>query len=279
MTSVVVCRLDDVFRGVSSARRAGGEDDVIHIPQYRWERVRFREVSGDHLKRRTQLGRSSGRIASQHANVIASFVQQPGDQAPGTPCTSDNQDAVSSSLTHRDLGASAFRNTRIAVTGLDCNGDLRPRFTRCLVPLHAYTIQRRYGLHRFAGNDGVGSSSATKWRHGQISSDFPKSCQARKSKIFRFRSHPISNGGRSMRHSIIGTRNFLLSLPVSFERGIWMKVSFPVCRKKGARSFARSLLSVRRGDGGSRVSMSGSGSRAPQQRDREARYKQDRRAE
>jgi hypothetical protein len=43
-------------------------------------------------------------------------VQQPGDQAPGTLCTSDNQDAVSSSLAHRDLGASAFRNTRFTVT-------------------------------------------------------------------------------------------------------------------------------------------------------------------
>jgi hypothetical protein len=51
-------------------------------------------------------------------------------------------------------------------------------------------MQRRYGLHRFAGNDAIGSSNATNWHDGQITSDFPKSCQARESKIFRFRSHP-----------------------------------------------------------------------------------------
>ena len=31
---------------------------------------------------------------------------------------------------------------------------------------------------------------ATNWHDGQITSDFPKSCQARESKIFRFRFHP-----------------------------------------------------------------------------------------
>ena len=34
------------------------------------------------------------------------------------------------------------------------------------------------------------SRRVTNWHDGQITSDFPKSCQSRKSKIFRFRSHP-----------------------------------------------------------------------------------------
>ena len=33
-------------------------------------------------------------------------------------------------------------------------------------------------------------ATAINWRDGQITSDFPKSCQARESKIFRFRSSP-----------------------------------------------------------------------------------------
>ena len=52
-------------------------------------------------------------------------------------------------------------------------------------------------------------SRATNWHDGQITSDFPKSCQARESKIFHFRSHPnqshnfarlTADEGRSRRH-------------------------------------------------------------------------------
>ena len=41
-----------------------------------------------------------------------------------------------------------------------------------------------------------------------------------------------------------------MSLPVSFERGIWTRASLLACRKRSARSFAHSLLSLRKGDGG-----------------------------
>src|SRR5258705_13465927 len=51
-------------------------------------------------------------------------------------------------------------------------------------------FREAYGLHRFAGSDAIGSSGATNWPDGQITSDFPKSCQAQESKIFCFRSHP-----------------------------------------------------------------------------------------
>jgi hypothetical protein len=47
--------------------------------------------------------------------------------------------------------------------------------------------RRKYGLLRFARNDEMASPGATNWRDGQITSDFPKSCQAQESKIFLFR--------------------------------------------------------------------------------------------
>src|SRR5689334_97041 len=46
------------------------------------------------------------------------------------------------------------------------------------------------GLLRCARNDDVEAMPAANWHDGQITSDFQKSCQARESKIFRFRSHP-----------------------------------------------------------------------------------------
>jgi hypothetical protein len=42
----------------------------------------------------------------------------------------------------------------------------------------------------------------------------------------------VSNGRRSMNCSIIGTRNFLLSWPGSFEKRILMKASSQVCQKR-----------------------------------------------
>ena len=68
---------------------------------------------------------------------------------------------------------------------------------------------------------------------------------------------------RQQRREIDETFDYRYSqLPLVFARlireGIWMKVSLLDCRKKSARSFARSLLSLRKGDGRRPCSTSGS---------------------
>ena len=45
----------------------------------------------------------------------------------------------------------------------------------------------------------------------------------------------VSKGERSINYSIIGIRNFFLSLPISFERHILMKASLQDCQKRSAR--------------------------------------------
>ena len=46
------------------------------------------------------------------------------------------------------------------------------------------------GLICFMHKRNLVQRRAANWHDRQITSDFQKSCQARKSKIFRFRSHP-----------------------------------------------------------------------------------------
>jgi hypothetical protein len=70
---------------------------------------------------------------------------------------------------------------------LRTQGGSRMRESRTYGSVRGALSNERPYRDRFARNDEMASPGATNWRDGQITSDFPKSCQAQESKIFLFR--------------------------------------------------------------------------------------------